>query len=63
MATMAIGGQEMAEMQARQRASRGRSVAERNRELFDAAAGAAARTDAGGLLRQAHRQQPHCEGG
>ena len=35
MATMAIGGQEMAEMQARPSARRGASVAERNRELFE----------------------------
>ena len=32
MATMAIGGQEMAEMQARPSVRRGASVAERNRE-------------------------------
>jgi len=35
MATMAIGGQEMAEMQARPSARRGASVAERNRELYE----------------------------
>jgi cell division protein FtsL len=35
MATMAIGGQEMAEMQARPSVRRGASVAERNRELFE----------------------------
>ena len=35
MATMAIGGQEMVEMQARPSARRGASVAERNRELFE----------------------------
>src|SRR6202789_343159 len=35
MATMAIGGQEMVEMQTRSSARRGVSVAERNRELFE----------------------------
>ena len=35
MATMAIGGQEIAEMQARPSARRGASVAERNRELYE----------------------------
>ena len=35
MATMAIGGQGMAEMQARPSARRGVSVAERNRELYE----------------------------
>ena len=35
MATMAIGGQEMAEMQTKPSARRGASVTERNRELFE----------------------------
>jgi len=35
MATMAIGGQEMAQMQTRPSARRGVSVGERNRELFE----------------------------
>jgi len=35
MATMAIGGREMAEMQARPSVRRGASVAERNREMFE----------------------------
>ena len=35
MATMAIGGQEMAEMQARPSARRGASVSERNREMYE----------------------------
>jgi cell division protein FtsL len=35
MATMAIGGQEMVEMQARPSVRRGASVAERNSELFE----------------------------
>ena len=35
MATMAIGGQEMVEMQTRSSARRGVSVAERNRDLFE----------------------------
>jgi len=35
MATMAIGGQEMVEMQTRSSARRGVSVAERNRELYE----------------------------
>jgi cell division protein FtsL len=35
MATMAIGGQEMAEMKAKPSARRGASVTERNRELFE----------------------------
>ncbi|MGA7158868.1 MAG: septum formation initiator family protein [Acidobacteriaceae bacterium] len=35
MATMAIAGQEMTEMQAKPSARRGMSVAERNRELFE----------------------------
>ena len=35
MATMAMGGQEMAEMQSRPSARRGASVTERNRELYE----------------------------